>query len=181
MKKTFIKSAVVLVAAWGCSLSLYAQSDGEGNLDPVQDRDRDGQVVAPTSPDNGVQDGVRLQLMDRLRASEQIREKLQDFEEQREAYLQAQQQLMRRLRGATEADREKLREMIQANRREWLDLAEQTRQQARDRVQQLREQLPSVREVMEAAREQAREQAQDQAREQVRDAVNAVRDRRGND
>ena len=181
MKKMFIKSAVVLVAAWGCSLSLCAQSDGEGNLDPVQDRDRDGQVVAPTPPDNGAQDGVRQQLLDRLRASVQVREKLQDFEDQREAYLQAQQQLMRRLRGATDEDREKLREMIQENRREWLELAKQTRQQARERVQELREQLPSVREALEAAREQAREQAQDQAREQVREAVDAARDRRGTD
>ena len=95
-----------------------------------------------------------------------IRERLQEFHQKREEYLQQQRELARQLRGASQDDLEAIRARIREQRQAWLEEANRIREQARERVQQLREELPRHQEMIDAARERARERVEE-ARERA--------------
>jgi len=118
--------------------------------------------TAPTSP-----------LADRPVRSERqplpqdIKDRLQRFEQLREAYLAEQKELLRRLRGATDEDRDRIRQLIQERREAWLEKLRTLREEARERLADLKQTLSQHQEVLDAARESAQERAAE------------VRDRRG--
>ena len=79
----------------------------------------------------------------------QIKSKVLRFEKLREAYLDRQQGLLRKLRGATDADRAQVRAQLQALRDEWLEKARSFREEARARLRELPDELPKYRELLQ--------------------------------
>src|SRR5436309_3196194 len=70
------------------------------------------------------------------------------FEKTREEYLKKIDELLKAARGATEAERAKIRERIAELRRELLERARAIREEANDRKRELFERLPKHREVL---------------------------------
>ena len=103
----------------------------------------------------------RPERVEQQRLPQDIRDRLQQFERVREAYLTEQRELQRRLRGATDADRDQIRELIRERRAAWLEQFRTFRQEARERLTELRDALPSHREALDAARDTARQKAEE--------------------
>ena len=101
--------------------------------------------------------------------SQDIKDRLQRFEQLREEYLREQRDLKRRLQGATDEDRERIRQLIQERREAWLEKLRTLREEARERLADLKAALPQHQEVLDAARESAQER------------VNEIRNRRGSE
>ena len=99
----------------------------------------------------------------------EIRDRILQFENLREAYLARERELIQRVRGATEEDRDRLREQLKELREDWLRRARSIREEARERQRELLRELPKHREALE------------QAREQALDAARETRERRGQD
>ena len=107
---------------------------------------------------------------DSLPVTDETRDRLRRFEAVREAYLKEQEELRKKLRGAaTEAERDRVRELIRQTRQEWLDRMRQLREESARRIRELPSVMPDMREVLSNARENAR------------DAALEVRKRRGQD
>src|SRR6185295_1741948 len=85
--------------------------------------------------------------------SQDIKDRLQRFEQLREEYLREQRDLKRRLQGATDEDREKIRQLLQERREAWLEKLRTLREEARERLADLKAALPQHQEVLDAARE----------------------------
>ena len=139
----------------------------------VTKTDRIGQVL--TTDEKLVTDGfvdlaVRPESTDLRRLPPEIRERLRRFEVVREAYLRDQEELRKRFRGAaTDAERERVRELMRQTRQEWLDRSRQLREESLRRIRELPTVMPDMREVLSNARDNAR------------DAAREVRKRRGQD
>jgi hypothetical protein len=116
---------------------------------------------------------TRHELWDQDRVPQTVRERLREFQQKREEYLKQQSELARKLRGATDTDREQIRELIKEQRQVWLEEARKIREQARERLEELRDELPRHRELLDAAR--------DKSRERAREAAEQARERRGTD
>jgi hypothetical protein len=116
---------------------------------------------------------TRQELWDQDRVPQTVRDRLRAFQLKREEYLKQQSELARKLRGATDTDREHIREMIKEQRQVWLEEARKIREQARERLEELKDELPRHKELLDAAR--------DKARERAREAVEQARERRGTD
>jgi hypothetical protein len=135
--------------------------------------DRIGQVL--TTDEKLTTDGfwavaARPEPADLRKLPPEIRERLRRFEVVREAYLKEQEELRKKLRGAaTDAERDRVRELMRQTRQEWLDRARQLREESLRRLRELPSVVPDMREVLSNARENAR------------DAANEVRKRRGQD
>ncbi len=114
----------------------------------------DGNLASPTTT-------ARPERVEQQRLPQDVRDRLQQFEKVREAYLAEQRELQRRLRGATDADRERIRELIRERRAAWLEQFRTFRQEARERLTELRDTLPSHREALDAARDAARQKAEE--------------------
>lgn len=131
-------------------------------IDPI----RLGRVLQP--PVSSTVDGSpvssmipRPERVEQQRLPQDIRDRLQQFERVREAYLTEQRELQRRLRGATDADRDQIRELIRERRAAWLEQFRTFRQEARERLAELRDALPNHREALDAARDTARQKAEE--------------------
>ncbi len=181
MNQTNMKTAMTggwFAVVLGLVLAAAGVRAQSGDTNPtVGSADRQGQVVAsPATSQNAdtvAGPGVPA-VADRLKElPQQIRERLLEFEKQREAYLKQQSDLLRQLKGANDEQREKIREQLRLQRHQWLEQAQQFREQARERLLELKDRLPQHQEVLDAARERAREQ--------LRNAADQRRDRRGTD
>jgi len=136
----------------------------------VKITDRDGRIVLSEqqATDIGINLGPGLTAVDRQNLSDAVRERLRRFELSRDAYQREQEQLKKRLNGAaTEAERERVRALIKDKRDAWLRRSVEVRTQAKERIAELRRQLPSKKEVLDAAKENAR------------DTINEIRKRHG--
>jgi hypothetical protein len=157
----------------GCLLAVVARSQTLTNTTPVAGSDRNGRVLRPANVLDPAVTGptaVRPERPEQQRLPLDLRERVASFEKVREAYLAEQRELLRRLRGASEEDRDRIRELIKSRRDAWLEQARQFRQEARERLAELRSgALQSHKEALDAARDSAREKLQD------------ARDRRGSD
>ena len=83
----------------------------------------------PTRPSN---------LAARSALSPEVKERLRKFEREREAYLQKQRELEKRLKGATEQERERIRELIKDRRIAWEEQHKQLQADLRDRLRDLK-------------------------------------------
>ena len=124
--------------------------------------DRVGQVVV--SDEKLTADGfalnVRPDSVDLRKLPLEIRERIKRFELVREAYLKEQEELRKRVRGATtEAERDQVRELIRQARLDWLERARRLREETLRRVRELPTVMPDMREVISNARENARDAA----------------------
>jgi hypothetical protein len=142
---------------------------GQTNLTPaLQPAEREGRIVV--SDRQGDNLGLGPAAIDRQKLPVAIKERIQQFEASREAYLREQEAMKKRLLGAsTEEERERVRLLMRDQREAWLRRAKAMREEARERVRELRTQLPSMNEVIENARENAR------------DSATQIRKRRGQD
>ena len=165
-KQSVAGMAALLAAAATC----FGQVSNGTSITPVvKSTDREGRIVVSDQQavDSGI---VGPTAIDRQNLAPAIKERLQRFEIPRDAYLLEQQQLRRRLNGATtEAERERVRALIKEQRDAWLRRTRELRAQSKDRIAELRRQMPSKSEVLDAARENARE------------AIKDLRKRRGQD
>jgi hypothetical protein len=136
------------------------------NPPTVIDPDRLSRVLPPptSSPvDSALPTAAapRPERPEQQRLPQDLRDRVQQFERVREAYLTEQRELQRRLRGATDADRERIRELIKERRVAWLEQFRTFRQEARERLTELRDALPSHREALDAARDAARQKVEE--------------------
>lgn len=105
----------------------------------------------------------------RLDLPPEVKLQLLRFEKFREAYLNRQQDLLRKMRGATDDDRARIRAQLQALRDEWLQRTRAFREEARARIRELQDELPRYREALSDARQDAL------------DAASSSRKRRGDE
>jgi len=129
----------------------------------------DGRVVSSDQVKQELEASDNLSAIDALRAeraeyprvSPEVRDKLREFKEQRDRYLMEQQELIKRFKGATEEERERIRNLLKDKRREWLERSRNIREDARRRLRDIIQELPKHREALEAARESAREEVKE--------------------
>jgi hypothetical protein len=77
---------------------------------------------------------------------------LRTFERAREAYLQKQRELERRLKGATDAERERIREQLKDRRAAWLEQHKQFQAELRERLRDIKREIPSLRSALDESR-----------------------------
>ena len=82
-----------------------------------------------------------------------IKDMIAKFEKDREAYLQQQKDLLKQLKGATDEERDKIREQLGDSRDKWLDQAKSLREEIRSRIAELRDKLPHHGDILDAAKE----------------------------
>ena len=165
-RKSLVAGVATLVAA---AVPAFSQT----SITPaVKITDREGRIVLSVqqATDNGINIGLSPTAGDRQNLTPAVRDRLQLFELSRDAYQREQAQLQKRLNGAaTEAERERVRALIKDKRDAWLRRSVEVRTQAKERIAELRRQMPSKKEVLDAAKENAR------------DTINDIRKRRGQD
>ena len=164
-RKSFAGGVATLVA-------IVVPAFSQTSITPaVKTTDRDGRIVL--SEQQAIANGINLgasPTADRQNLTPAVRERLQRFELSRDAYQREEALLQKRLNGAaTEAERERVRVLIKDKRDAWLRRSLEVRTQAKDRIAEMRRQLPSKKEVLDAAKENAR------------DKINEIRKRRGQD
>jgi hypothetical protein len=164
-----VAGTAILVAG---AATVFGQTNIDSVTPSVKTTEREGRIVVSDQQavDLGINLGPGPTAIDRQNLSEPVKLRMQRFELSRDAYLREQEQLKKRLNGATtETERERVRLLIRDQREAWLRRMRELRAQSKDRVAELRRQLPSKGEVLDAARENAREAIQD------------IRKRRGQD
>jgi hypothetical protein len=118
---------------------------------------RDGQVVLPGSDSlSGVTSPTgndRPERPERSILPQDVRVRLQEFEKLRENYLARQQELLRKLRGASDADRARIRETLREQREAWQEQARRFREDAQRRLEELKIELPRHREILDRVRD----------------------------
>jgi cell division protein FtsI/penicillin-binding protein 2 len=153
-----MKSVKPLLAAGLAGLLASASSGlAQAQIGPaVQNTpDRDGRVII--SDPQAAAIGATTTL-DRQKLSAEVRDRLARFEKIRDAYLREQEELRRRLRGATtDADRERIREQMKQSVEAWRERSRNLREELKDRLATLREQMPTRTEVLDNARENLRD------------------------
>lgn len=159
------KTVITLVLAAGL-LEAVVLAQTTTNPPAVIDPNRVGRVLQPpvssTADVSPIPSAVnRPERAEQQRLPQDVRDRLQQFERVREAYLTEQRELQRRLRGASDTDRNQIRELIRERRTAWLEQFRTFRQEARERLTELRDALPSHREALDAARDAARQKAEE--------------------
>ena len=160
----------ILLAA-GLGLGLLAPS-ASAQVAPglTNIADRVGKVILPgqgpldSSPTTVVSRPPRLERPD---LPQEIKVRIAQFAKSRETYLAREQELKRKLQGATDDDRARIRAQLQALRDEWLERARALREDPRARLQELQDELPRYRDALRDAKEGAL------------DSINSTRKRRG--
>jgi hypothetical protein len=85
----------------------------------------------------------------------EIKLRMARFEQSREAYLARQEELLRKLGGATDSDRELIRKQLQQLRDEWRERARALQEDAKTRMRELQSELPRYRDALRDAQEGA--------------------------
>jgi hypothetical protein len=163
-----ILAAVFLGAVVSLCWPLQAQT----NISVSAGTDRPGRVVSYDQVNQELNRQLNIDdatVLDLLRAerpeypklSPEIRRKLFEFKQQRDRYLLEQERLIKQLKGATDAERDRIREVLREERLKWLERSRSFRESARERYRELLRELPNHREALEAARENARDQVQE--------------------
>lgn len=145
----------LILTAVGFGLWLIPSASAQVTLGSTNIADRVSQIILPdgvllnsTSP---ATIGLRPPRPERPDLPPEIKSKVLRFEKLREAYLDRQQDLLRKLRGATtDADRNKYRAQLQTLRDEWLEKARSFREEARARIRDFQSDLPKYREAWDS-------------------------------
>ncbi len=139
-----------------CGFAQTSASPASTSVDiaPTATSDRIGRVVI--SEKQLADDGYLLPTANALefrRLPPEIRERIQRFEVNREAYLKRQQELNQRLRGAaTDEERQRVRDQLSKARDAWLERTKDSRRELKDRLNEIRrERLSIMRERLDAA------------------------------
>jgi hypothetical protein len=154
------------------SLSPAVTPASDGSVTPAPTvQDREGLILSPSQVDEVVKDNVEASsdLRPRTKLPPEVRKKLIEFQRFREQYLREQEKLLREFKGASEADRDRIRELIRNRREAWLERSRAIKESARERLNELSRELPKHREAFDAARENAREQLNDVRKRRAED------------
>jgi ABC-type transporter Mla subunit MlaD len=81
-----------------------------------------------------------------------VSERLKQFRSAAEAYLKQREELEKQLRGATEQQRQIIRERLKENLQKWREQARQFQDQAKDRSRELKRDLRSLSKALEEVR-----------------------------
>jgi len=133
--------------------------------------DRVSRIILPdpaalNSPVASPTGAVRPTRSERPDFPPELKLRLRSFENLRELYLAQQQELVKKLRGATTSqDRERLRAQLQVLRDEWLDKARAFKEETRTRLEELKSELsPKYGELLDEARKRALDAAAEHKR-----------------
>ena len=163
--KKFVLPAVLL----GLGL-LLPSAWAQGTSGSTNIADRVARIILPdpaalNSP-TASPTGVRPSRSERPDFPPELKLRLRSFENLRELYLAQQQELVKKLRGATTSqDRERLRAQLQVLRDEWLDKARAFKEETRTRLEELKSELsPKYGELLDEARKRALDAAAEHKR-----------------
>jgi vacuolar-type H+-ATPase subunit H len=151
------------VIGLGLFVGTAAAQQQPPNITPTTPKDRVGRVLTPHPPKGNLDPistaTTRPQLQERNAVSQEVQDKINSFNTQRDAYVRQQEELRKQLIGAaTDTERERIREQLRTVRERWLDIQRQVRENAKERATELMQQMPNRREMMrEAAQEKASE------------------------
>lgn len=121
------------------------------NLSSVTAARPQGVVVVPerpTAPDVTSVAGVRPDRVERPAMSPEILTRIERFKRDARAYLDRQEALKKKLLGANDTDRARIRAEIEDLRRKWLDESKRFRIDTKARAPELMRKLPGHREVI---------------------------------
>jgi hypothetical protein len=162
--KTEQKRAIAVVAGvWIGLATTLAQT----NITPSAGT-RVGKIVVPDAPANSdaISPVVRPATTDRPTLSPEVQARIQKFRKDAQAYLDREQAIKKRLQGANDQDRQKLREELRLMREKLLEQQRQLREEFRDRLSELRSKLQDRSELFDNLKDAA-------------GAANSGRNRRG--
>jgi hypothetical protein len=99
---------------------------------------RDGRIVTTEEVERAIKlepDPLRpVERPEYTKISPEVRQKLIEFQKTRERYLQEQQRLIKEFKGASEDERDRIRDLIRNKRERWLDQSRRIREDARERT-----------------------------------------------
>jgi len=151
--KKLILPAVVL-GLW----LLVPSASAQGNSGSTNIADRVARIILPdpaalNSP-IASPTGPRPPRSERPDFPPELKLRLRSFEGLREIYLARQAELVKKWRGATDQDRERLRAQLLVLREEWLDKARAFREETRTRLEEMKGELSTkYREILDEARQ----------------------------
>ena len=125
---------------------------------------RVGQVVVSDQQavDSAINLKPRPESIDLQKLPPEIKLRIRRFEVFRESYLREQDELRKKLQGApTEAERQRVRDLIRNRREAWLQQTRALREEMKDRLPVLRERLEGKRELLDGLRDKARDSLPD--------------------
>lgn len=137
--------------------------------------DRDGRILSSdqveelVDPSPQVPSDFRPPRPEYRKIPPELAAKLREFNVLREKFLKEQEGLIRKYKGATEKDRDLIRQRLQLRREEWLERSRSMKEDSRERLRDLIRELPKHREALEAARDAVREEVNDVKRRGVDD------------
>jgi len=145
----------VTAVAFGCWLGL-ARASAQTNITPSAGT-RVGKVVVPDAPANSdaITTVIRPNVTERPSLPPEVLERIQKFRKDAQAYLDKEQALKKRLQGANDQERARLRDELRLMRQKLLEQQRQLREEFRDRLAELRDKLPDRRELFDQLRDAA--------------------------
>lgn len=154
---------VVLAVGWLAWVPVASgQTADTNNVAPSTAVTGGGQVVLPGSgaiTEISSATPLTQTRPERLNLPQEVRQRILEFEKMRETYLAQQKELLRKLKGSTEEDRQSIRDQLRDQREAWLEKARRFRDEAQQRMEELKAQLPDHAEALAPAKERAAEAA----------------------
>jgi len=166
MKTIQHPSSVLLLCLW---IGL-AQGFAQTNPTPTLNDTRSGKVVAAPDPplaSDSLTPVVRPKIQERPDLTPEVQDRLQRFRREAKAYLDKEQELKKRLQGANDQERARLRAQLEELRQKNLERVRELREELRTRGDELRDKLRDHADVINSA-----------TKDKARDA-HSNRDRRG--
>jgi len=163
MKTEQRRTIIVAVVLWLGLAGALAQT----NITPSAGT-RTGKILVPDAPANSdaITTVVRPTVTERPSLPPEVVARIQKFRKDAQAYLDKEQAIKKRVQGANDQDRAKLREELRVMRQKLLEQQRQLREEFRDRLDELRTKFPDRRELFDSLKEAA-------------SAANGGRNRRG--
>ena len=113
-------------------------------VDPPPTSPTDFRPLPPERPAPGT---IVRPVLDRPALPAEVAALIAEFEKQRDAYLQAQRDLLKQLKGATDEERARIREQLKAQREAWLEQTKAIREDIRKKMEELRDKLPNRKDI----------------------------------
>jgi len=153
--KQFRQFAAVAAFLVSVAMNTAAQSGTNDTISPTPTaikRTTDGRILQPDTVLSPASAGVIATRPDRNERAlpPEIKERLRQFEAAREAFIKRQEELRRRMEGATtDRERESIRQRQKESLERWREQARQFKDEAKERARELQREMPNLREALE--------------------------------
>ena len=152
LKPLFVASLVTLLAAF----NLVAQTNPVNSTLPV----RDGQVLLPdrptaTDPANATASSLRPPRPERPDLPPPVLTPVERFKREARVYLDREEALRKALLGASDRDRDAIRQRIKVLREQWAERARELRKEFKERRDELADRMPDRQELFNSIRDNA--------------------------